>query len=179
MATALENIIHSYDDQLLNSQKFPLLWKENLDNTANNNYFDFHGSEVKPNVSDPLEPLYANNKFIKYLQKFDKEFQSKIGVFRQDFQSELRSKLIESISTFLEIDHQAFSIELSEEASLFFTLKYKNFSFYIDQYISNERNSNEDFIITIFSGDNIIQNKSGNIFSIVSSIEFWQKNVSN
>lgn len=140
-----------------------------------NNYFgtQFLSNNQDAFMSENDQTIRPHTKlFVKYFQKFDKEYNQNIDNLKKYSAEWVRKKFVSSLSYLLTLDPDALSIEISEDATLFYTIKKNNFTFYIDQYIDSEDNVDEEFVLTIFNRNQMGVTKSGNILSILQSIRF-------
>jgi hypothetical protein len=74
------------------------------------------------------------------------------------------------ISELISLSPDAFSLELTNEESIFYTFKKYDYSFYIQQYFETEDDGFNATLVS-FKGDNKIDSINGNINSIIESIE--------
>jgi hypothetical protein len=73
------------------------------------------------------------------------------------------------VNRFMSLSHDAFSAEIIDKDSIFYTLKKDDYSFYIQHYSEKEDNG-FDAIVTIFKGDNRIGGVTGDIETIFDTI---------
>ena len=108
---------------------------------------------------------------VKYLQKFSKEYQ--LFEDRLPFtEAELRIKLDKSIHNFLVIVTEfetAFSIELTQDATFFYTIKKGDLTFFVEQDLIGE-DLTEEFVLTAFNKKSIIISKMGTKATIINAI---------
>jgi len=139
---------------------------------------DYFGTQSLANSEDAFisendQTIRPHTKlFVKYFQKFDKEYNQNVDSLKKYSAEWVRKKFVSSLSYFLTLNPDALSIEISEDATLFYTIKKNNFTFYIDQYIDSEDNVDEEFVLTTFNKNEMGITKSGNILSILHSIRF-------
>lgn len=172
--STLSNKQRTIDNNWLQSR---LIFSESTCNypVANNingyftNYF-LENSEDN-SISKIDQTIRPNTKsFVKHFQKFVKEYNQNKDRLKEFSAESVRIKFSSSLSYFLKFKPDAFSIEISEDGTLFYTIKKNNFSFYIDQYIVDEENGDEEFILTSFDKNNMGVVNSGNISSILDNM---------
>ena len=83
---------------------------------------------------------------------------------------EIKSITSSIISELISLSPDAFSLELTNEESIFYTFKKDDYSFYIQQYFETEDDGFNATLVS-FKGDNKIDSINGNINSIIESIE--------
>lgn len=74
------------------------------------------------------------------------------------------------VNRFMSLSHDAFSAEIIDKDSIFYTLKKDDYSFYIQHYFEKEDNG-FDAIVTIFKGDDRIGKVDGDIETVFAVIE--------
>ncbi len=118
---------------------------------------------------NPNTELTTSKFFVKQLQKLLREYGSLKEYFPNISEVDLQNKLEPSLANFIEINSDAFSVELTKDETVFFTLIKKEFSFYIEQYLDGE-NESEQFILIAFKSKNLLVNKSGKKIDLINTI---------
>ena len=122
----------------------------------------------KKYFSDNIIELQNNSKFfIKKLQNIINEYQLLHDFFPNITKQILINRLQPTLAIFMNVKSDIFSVELTKDESIFFTLKKNDLIFYIEQYLEKDNNS-EEFVITAFKNNQAAINKSGNIGDIVT-----------
>lgn len=129
-----------------------------------------YSADITKDMFAKQTPIPAKSH-IKYLQKFSKEYQ--LFKDRLPFtETELKIKLDKSIHNFLAIVTEfetAFSIELTQDATFFYTLKKGDLTFFVEQDLTGE-DINEEFVLTAFNKKSIIISKMGTKTIIINAI---------
>lgn len=156
-------------------QPIEIKWLDSRLYNRNNNIFDGTNcidyttvmsinnlmTEVNNNIENNITELTTSKSFVKNIQKILKEYNLLNNYFPNFSELELLNRLEPSLSSFLEISSDLFSVELTKDETIFFTIKKGDFTFYIEQYLDDEIDS-EEFILTAFDKKDIVINKSGN-----------------
>lgn len=134
----------------------------------------FFNSKSYCDLTASLNSIGASNSFeskifIKLMQKIRKDIRHS-SIENSIFMS-YRTKIESSLSTVSEIQADAYSVELTEDETLFMSLKIGENTCYIEQYLDTEVNDVNDFVLTIFKDKQVVKNKSGNLSNIFESIQ--------
>ena len=132
----------------------------------NNTYSNAHENSL--NLSTPLP---QHELFVNFIKKINHEY-DELKTQLKDFSRNTIQKKIEfSLSSFLELNADSLSVELTAEAILFYTIKKNNFTIYIDQYLDTKTGANDEFVLTAFEQKKMLNNKNGSIYTILLSIQ--------
>ncbi len=127
-------------------------------------------STVKNELDETKIQLPNSKKFVRYVQKFIKEFSEAKDNLQNITLEDAKQKLEESLSELIVFNFDAFSLEVTSDATIFYSLKKDNLSFYIDHYLDLNEES-EEMILTIFEGDEVVTNIAGSIPEIIHSLD--------
>ncbi|MFN8250353.1 MAG: hypothetical protein U0V75_00630 [Ferruginibacter sp.] len=129
------------------------------------------GKYILESFEEQQTILPQTKVFISYIQRFNKEYEHHKEFLIGYSEEEIRQKVTSSLSNFLTLNPDALSIEISEDATLFYTIKKNNKNFYIDQYIDLNKNEDDEFILTAFKSDEVKLISSGSITRIINDIQ--------
>lgn len=115
-------------------------------------------------------PKTESKTFVRYMQKFLKHYEAVKDKISGYSEPDIRKKVENSLSELLLINAEAMSVELTEEDTLFFTIKKSNYSFYIDQYLRSDFNDDNEFVMTMFKETKMFSSKSGDLQYLVKTI---------
>lgn len=174
------NLLHTPNQQIIVDReelRNKIYFRESVYNyPVMKNTNDYFGTSLLKDTDDIFSSqnnqtiLPHTKSFVKYVQKFDKEYNQNIDRLEKYSAEEVRKKFISSLSYFLTLKPNAFSIEISEDETLFYTIIKNDFTFYLDQYIDSDDTLDEEFVLTTFYKNQMGVIKSGNILSILNSI---------
>lgn len=120
--------------------------------------------------------LQNNSKvFLKKIQSILKEYEALRDFFPNISKQQLLRKLKPSLVILMKIQADVFSIELTKEESIFYTLKKNDLMFYIEQYLEEEDDTHE-FVITAFQNNQAALNKSGSIADVITTMNSLSTN---
>lgn len=111
----------------------------------------------------------TSKAFVNHLRNVIKEYELLRDYFPNVSQQNLINKLQPSLLSFVKMDSDILSVELSKDETIFFTMKKNEFVFYIEQYLEDVIDE-EEFVLTAFRKNNITINRSGSLSKIVSTM---------
>lgn len=112
----------------------------------------------------------TNKTFIKYSNFLAKQY-SNIPELEENFSlEEIKTSTSKVINNLITLCPDAFSLELTNEESVFYTLKKDDYSFYLHQYFETEADGFNATLI-IFKGNQKTDTINGNISDLIVSIE--------
>ena len=132
----------------------------------NNTYSNAHKNSL--NVSTPLP---QHELFVTFIKKINHEYDELKTQLEGFLKNTIQNKLEYSLSSFLALNADALSVELTAEAILFYTIKKNNFTIYIDQYLDTITGANDEFVLTAFEQKKMLNNKTGSFYTILLSIQ--------
>ncbi len=112
----------------------------------------------------------TNKMFIKFSNLLTEQFKAFSEYYKGISLGEIKSITSNIISELISLSPDAFSLELTNEESIFYTFKKDDYSFYIQQYFEIEDDGFNATLVT-FKGDKKIDSINGNVNSILVSIE--------
>jgi hypothetical protein len=112
----------------------------------------------------------TNKMFIKLSNILNLQYKNFAEYYNNISLGEIKSITSSIISELISLSPDAFSLELTNEESIFYTFKKDDYSFYIQQYFETEDDGFNATLVS-FKGDNKIDSINGNINSIIESIE--------
>ncbi len=112
----------------------------------------------------------TNKMFIKLNKTLDDQYNNFSEYYNNISLAEIKSITSNIISELISLSPDAFSLELTNEESIFYTLKKDGYSFYIQQYFETEDDGFNATLVS-FKGDNKIDSINGDINNILASIE--------
>ena len=107
--------------------------------------------------------------FIKLSNILNVQYKNFAEYYNNFSLGEIKSITSSIISELISLSPDAFSLELTNEESIFYTFKKYDYSFYIQQYFETEDDGFNATLVS-FKGDNKIDSINGNINSIIESI---------
>jgi hypothetical protein len=107
--------------------------------------------------------------FLKYFKKFITEFELNKDILTEYSKEEIENKFTSSLSYFLTLDPESLSTEVTEDKSLFYTIRKDNSTFYIDQYMNSE-NAEDEFVVTSFDKNQLGKIVNGNLHTVIEVI---------
>lgn len=118
----------------------------------------------------------TNKKFLKLSNLIEIQYRSLIEFYNIFTLNDIKTISSGVISNLLSLSPDAFSLELTNEESIFYTLKKDNYSFYLQQFFETEDDGFNATLVT-FNGDAKLNSINGNIDEILSYIEQQFSNV--
>lgn len=111
-----------------------------------------------------------DKKFIKFSSIIANQYQTFSEFYSDISLNKIKSITSEIISKLLSLSPDAFSLELTNDESIFYTFKKDNYSFYIQQFFEIEDDGFNATLVT-FKGDIKDNSKNGNIAEHLLYIE--------
>jgi predicted HTH domain antitoxin len=115
-----------------------------------------------------------HNKTNKMFIKLSKILNEQYKIFAEYYNNislvEIKSVTSSVISELIALSPDAFSLELTNEESIFYTFKKEDYSFYIHQYFETEDDGFNATLIS-FKGADKIDSINGDINNVLTSIE--------
>lgn len=136
----------------------------------------FFNSKIGVEFSNPsdvnigTQHNVTNKLFIKLDKVLSVQYKHFAEYYNNISLNEIKSITSGIISELISLSPDAFSLELTNEESIFYTFKKDDFSFYIQQFFETEDDGFNATLVS-FKGDNKINSINGNINIILSSIE--------
>jgi len=176
-----ENLLcpYSYEQILIDSERmhsskffndstcsFPIV------HAPDNSFMEYFLTENETNGQESYRKQTLRPKtkaFLKYFQKFITEYELNKDKLTDYSEEDIKNKFTSCLSYFLTLNPRSFSTEVSEDKSLFYTIKKDNSTFYIDQYINLE-NGEDEFVVTSFDKNKLGKVVSGNLYTILDVI---------
>jgi hypothetical protein len=112
----------------------------------------------------------TNKMFIKLNKTLDDQYNNFSEYYNNISLAEIKSITSNIISELISLSPDAFSLELTNEESIFYTFKKDSYSFYIQQYFETEDDGFNATLVS-FKDDNKIDSINGDINNILASIE--------
>lgn len=112
----------------------------------------------------------TNKMFIKFSNILADQYKAYSEFYKNISLGEIKSITSSIISELISLSPNAFSLELTNEESIFYTFKKDDFSFYIQQYFETEDDGFNASLVT-FKGENKVDSINGNINDLLASIE--------
>jgi len=113
----------------------------------------------------------SNKKFLKYDNILSEQFSDLSAYFEDIPLSEVKSLTSSVVSFLLNLLPDAFTLELTGEKSIFYTIKKDNMSFYIQQYFEIDEDDGFNATFVKFQDDKKLSSLNGEISHILSEIE--------
>ena len=112
----------------------------------------------------------TNKLFIKLNKILNDQFINISEYYNNISLGEIKSITSSIINKLISLSPDAFSLELTNEESIFYTFKKDDYSFYIQHYFETEDDGFNATLVT-FKGENKIDSINGDINNILASIE--------
>jgi len=106
-------------------------------------------------VDDTVRP------FIKLQRSFNQQLSRWSGDFCGQSNYVLREKMKLSAELLLHCSPDAISLELTEEGSIFYTVRKNHFSLYLDHYLAGEIEGKDESIVSVFRNNDKILDFAG------------------
>jgi len=158
-----ENNIGSGSTGLLldNFSKEGVVFFHSMQPGFNENYFGTFNSVLISN---------SDRKFINFKKSFKKQFESMSVYFSGLTFEEANEKLSFSLGSLLNTNPDVISMELTHEKSIFYTVKKKDYTFFIQHFLNEIGEEEDETILTIFKGDNKLPSYAGSLLQTISEL---------
>ena len=112
----------------------------------------------------------TNKMFLKFTNLLSEQYKAISAFYKNISLGDILSITSGIISELISLSPDSFSLELTNEESIFYTLKKGDYSFYIQQYFETE---DDGFNATLvcYNGDNKMDSLNGNISNLLFSME--------
>lgn len=114
---------------------------------------------------------HSHKRFLKHEQQLQSQYNALVDYFADYSFEEIKHFAVNVISNLLDLDPEAFKIELTSDKSIFYSLKKGSFTIYIQHFIEFDEDDNYDASLVIFNGNAKLPSVSGNISDILLHIE--------
>ena len=136
----------------------------------------FHSKQIGPN--NPYQGTVSNvsisnsdKKFILFKNSFKSQFDSLLAFFSElDFE-EANEKLSSSLSSLLDTNPDAISMELTHEQSIFYTVKKDDYTFFLQHFLNEIDEDADEAILTVFKGNDKLPSYAGSLSQTISEID--------
>lgn len=105
----------------------------------------------------------SNRQFIKLEQSFDQQLEQFGNVFVGQNKYILKEKMKYSAEAILNCSPDKISLQITPEASVFYTFLRNGLAIYFQHYLIEEYDGSDEAIISIFKGDENIINFAGSL----------------
>jgi len=113
----------------------------------------------------------ADKKFIQFNKSFTEQFNFLAASFSNLDFNIARTKMHLSLNKILELNPTAFSMELTNEQSIFYTIKKEDYTFYLQHFLNEIDEDEDESILTIFNGNNKLPSYAGSLFQTFVEID--------
>ena len=112
----------------------------------------------------------SDRKFIHFEKSFKNQFELLSAYFENLTFQEANEKLSSSLISLLNINPDAISMELTRDKSIFYTLKKKDYTFFIQHFLNEIEEDEDEAILTVFKDDNKLPSYAGSLLQTISEL---------
>jgi len=122
-------------------------------------------------TDDPLishNPFKRTRQYIKLEQSFLKQLDENHEVFKNQNRYLFKEKMKLSAEVILDSIPDKISLQLIDEGSIFYIAIKDNLKIYLEHFLIDDYNENDEAIITIFMGDEKVFNYAGEFAEVIN-----------
>jgi hypothetical protein len=112
----------------------------------------------------------SDKKFINFKKAFKAQFDSLSEYFSDVNFNVANEKLSLSLSSLLASNPDVISMELTHEQSAFFTIKKSDYTFFIQHFLNEIDEDDDEAILTVFKGNEKLPSYAGSLSQTISEL---------
>jgi|SRR6185437_12454792 len=145
------------------------------DNFSDDEIVFFHSKQpgFRENYPGTYNSILISNSDRKLIH-FEKSFKNQFELLSAYFQNlnfqEANEKLSSSLISLLNINPDVISMELTRDKSIFYTLKKQDYTFFIQHFLNEIEDDEDEAILTVFKDDNKLPSYAGSLLQTISEL---------
>lgn len=115
-------------------------------------------------------PYNNNRQFIWLYETFKSKLQHAPGFAEQQNLYSLEEKMKFSANLLLKFTPDKISLQITDEGAIYYTLLLNNLTLYVSHYLNADAEDIDEFLVSVYSGEENILNAAGNIDEILYTL---------